>query len=305
MTYTHTPIHGKLPQRTLPDGCALVLEGGGTRGFYSAGVFEAFMDARIMFPYIVGVSAGAANVLSYVAGQPGRNREVVEHYVGDHRYLSKRNLLLHRSMFNMEFVFRTVPMRHIFLDWDIINQADVRLLTGAIDCDSGKTVWFEKSDLDERLDATVASCSMPILSPIAKLGRARLLDGGVADAIPIEKSIADGNDRHVIVLTRNAEYRKTPEKYSKAFKLYYRRYPKLVEALLTRHDTYNRQLDLCHELEAQGRAVIIRPLEPLQVGRTGDDIPKLLELYDEGHSEGTRAMQTIYKLCDYCPGTLL
>ena len=103
-SFTHTPIKGKAPIQILPRGCALVLEGGGTRGFYSAGVFDAFMDAGILFPYIAAVSAGAANALSYIAGQKGRNRQVVEYYVGDKRYVSKRNLLLHRSLFNMEFV---------------------------------------------------------------------------------------------------------------------------------------------------------------------------------------------------------
>ena len=113
MGYTHPPIMGTVPAHTLPEGTALVLEGGGTRGFYSAGVFESFMDAGVMFPYIIGVSAGSANALSYISGQPGRNRQILECYVSDPRYVSRRNLLRYRSLFGMEFVFHEIPQRHI------------------------------------------------------------------------------------------------------------------------------------------------------------------------------------------------
>lgn len=293
MEYTHTPIVGKSPACILPEGVALVLEGGGTRGFYSAGVFEAFMDAGIMFPYIASVSAGSANALSYIAGQPGRNRQVVEHYVGDPRYLSRRNLLLHRSMFGMDFVFHEVPQKHIFMDWDMFTKQDIRFLTGALDCATGRTVWFEKQDLTPAIEAVIASCSVPVLSPIVPYMGYDLLDGGIADPIPIEKSIADGNTFHVVVLTRNSGYRKEAFRYKRLLSLFYSKYPKVVEVMLRRHEAYNRQLDLCQQLEKEGRAVLIRPLKQLQVGRTQSDIGRLLALYDEGHEEGAAALDLI------------
>lgn len=293
MGFTHTPIESRMPAIVLPEGTALVLEGGGTRGFYSAGVFEAFTDAGIMFPYIVGVSANAANALSYIAGQPGRNRQVVEHYVGDPRYVSKRNLVLHRSIFGMKFVFHEVPQKHIFLDWEAFGRQNIRFLTGAFDCRDGRTVWFEKQDINPQLEATIASCSMPLLSRIAHYKGYDLLDGGVADPIPIEKSIADGNRFHVVVLTRNEGYRKTAFEHKSLLKTFYRKYPKLVEAMLKRHENYNRQLTLCEKLEKEGKAVIIRPLKPLNVGRADSDTDKLLALYDEGQAEGAARMDAI------------
>lgn len=293
-TYTHTPIAGKLPQTMLPKGYALVCEGGGTRGFYSAGVFEAFMDKGVMFPYIIGVSAGAANALSYISGQRLRSRQIVEHYVGDHRYVSKRNLLLHRSLFGMEFVFRTVPQQHIFFDWDVFHQCNVRLRTGAFDCGSGETVWFEKQDVTPRMDANIASASVPFLSPIVHYKGYHLLDGGIASPIPSEQSIADGNTFHVIVLTRNAGYVKPPFAHKTALQLVYRRYPHLVRALLQRHEVYNRQLALCEQLEREGKALLIRPQQPLRDGSTtGNDVPGLLALYDEGHTEGREALRRL------------
>jgi predicted patatin/cPLA2 family phospholipase len=295
--FTHTPIPGIAPAELLPPGCALVLEGGGLRGFYSAGVFEAFLDAGFLFPYIAAVSAGAANALSYISGQRGRNRQVVEHYVGDKRYVSKRNLLRHRSLFNMEFVFHEVPQRHIAIDWEMFRRQDIRFLTGAMDCATGRTVWFEKDDVTPELEVTIASCAIPALSPTVRLGGYRLLDGGTSDPIPIERSLADGNTFHVVVLTRNEGYRKTPFRHNGLMRLLYRRYPEVAEAVRVRHEVYNRQLALCERLEREGRAVLIRPLEPLQISRAGADTGKLLALYDEGHREGAGKIEAILRLC--------
>ncbi len=295
-TYTHPPIPGKLPQFIMPKGYALVCEGGGTRGFYSAGVFEAFMDAGIMFPYIIGVSAGAANALTYIAGQKLRSRQIVEYYVGDHRYVSKRNLLFHRSMFNLDFIFHTVPQKHIFFDWEIFQNCNVQFLTGAFNCITGETVWFEKKDITPGLEANIASASVPILSPIVTYQGYQLLDGGIGAPIPIEKSIADGNTFHVIILTRNQGYIKPPFQYKRLLKLFYKNNPAIIDALLHRHETYNRQLALCERLEREGKAIIIRPQQPLKItNTTGNHVPALLELYDEGHAEGKELVRQLHR----------
>lgn len=112
--YTLQPILGKTLSHRLPEGTALVLEGGGLRGYYSCGVMEAFMEKDLLFPYIIGVSAGAANALSYISGQPGRSREIIEHYVGNPDYVSTRNLLTKHTMFDFDYIFGTVPEKHIF-----------------------------------------------------------------------------------------------------------------------------------------------------------------------------------------------
>ncbi|MFR1517844.1 MAG: patatin family protein [Clostridia bacterium] len=294
--YTHPPIPGRLPGKMLPPGSALVLEGGGTRGFYSAGVFEAFMDAGIMFPYIIGVSAGAANAVTYLSGQRLRSRQIVENYVGNPRYVSMRNFIFHRSMFNMEYIFHTIPQRHVAFDWETFRKCRTRFLTGAMDCASGKTVWFEKEEITPDFKASIASCSVPILSPIVKFKEYELLDGGVSDPIPIEKSIADGNRFHVIVLTRNAGYTKSAFGHRRFLKIFYRKYPQVAEAMLRRHEVYNRQLTLCEQLAREGRAVIVRPLKPLRVKRTSADPKALLALYDEGHDEGAAEIERILSL---------
>jgi predicted patatin/cPLA2 family phospholipase len=297
-TFTQPIIKGTKYTKMLPQGTALVLEGGGTRGFYSAGVFEAFMDEGIMFPYIIGVSAGAANSLTYVARQKGRNRLIVEHYVSDKRYVSRRNLIRHRTLFGYDFIFGTIPEKHIFFDRDLFDNTHIRFLTGAIDCSTGKTIWFEKSDIADGFIVPRASCSVPLVSKIIRHKGLDLLDGGISDPIPIEKSIADGNKFHVVVLTRNQGFTQEPFRHSRLLKLFYGKYPKLVEAMLNRHEIYNKQLALCEQLEREEKALIIRPLQPLSVGRTTTDINKLLALYDEGYSEGAQAIQGIEKFLE-------
>ena len=296
MSYTHPIIKGDKHLHLLPQGTSLVLEGGGTRGFYSAGVFEAFMDAGIMFPYIIGVSAGAANAISYISGQKLRNRVVVENYVGNHRYISRRNLVKHRSLFGYDFIFETVPSKHVFFDKENFDSVDIRFLTGAMDCVTGQTVWFEKNEITDGFTVTRASCSVPLIAQIVKYNGLELLDGGVSDPIPIEKSIADGNNFHVIVLTRNCGYKKEAFRFRGILKLFYRKYPQLIDAILKRHEIYNRQLALCEKLEHENKALIIRPQQPVSVERSSSDIAMLLALYDEGHTEGAQAVRILEEM---------
>jgi len=289
-------IEGVKHKTTLPAGSALVLEGGGTRGFFSAGVLDAFMDAGIMFPYIIGVSAGAANALSYISGQRGRNRVLVEKFVGRPQYLGYRNLIMYRSLFGYDYVFRTVPERFLFWDRGVFDETDIRFVIGVFDCVAGETIWFEKHDVKPGFDVVRASCSIPIVSRIVKYNGYRLLDGGVASPIPIEKSIADGNRSHIIVLTRNKGYEEPPFKHNVLMRFFYRKYPRLVDGVRRHHEAYNGQLRLCEQMAAEGKALIIRPREPLTMESTERDIAALLRLHDEGYEEGAKALNGIISL---------
>lgn len=290
MDFTHPTVYGTPYKKMLRKGTALVLEGGGMRGFFSAGVFEAFMDEGIMFPYIAGVSAGAANALSYISGQRGRNRIVVEHYASSKDYVSYRNFLRCGSLFGYDFIFKTLPTKHLYFDSESFLNNKTRFLTGTTDCATGAAVWFEKHELSEDFIQITASCSVPLAAKKVRFCDMELLDGAVSEPIPIEKSIADGNDFHVIVLTRNHDYVADAPKFTSLIKFFYRKHPKLVEKMLSRHEIYNRQLALCKKLVAEQKAIIIRPQLPLAVERTTTDTAKLLALFDEGHSEGKKVV---------------
>ena len=297
--YTYEPIHGTPARITLPKGVGLVLEGGGTRGYYSSGVFEAFMEEGVIFPYIIGVSAGAANALTYIAGQKGRARQIIERCVFNPRYVSKRNLILHGSLFDFDFIFGDIPQKHIAFDWENFNNCDTRFLVGTLNCKDGATVWHEKDTIDESLLPVIASCSIPGLAKIVKYRDLELLDGGICDPIPIEKSISDGNNLNVVVMTRNPGYVKKAVGHEKAVRLLFRKHPAVADALLRRHELYNRQVELCERLEKEGKAIIIRPLEPLKVGRSAKNVSDLIELYEEGRREGESALVKLKALIKY------
>ncbi len=276
-------------QTMMPQNHALILEGGGMRGYFNAGVLDALMEEGMQFPYVIGVSAGAANALSYVSNQYERNKQIIEQWVCDPRYIGKRNLFTYGSIMNMDFIFHQMPQKYLPVDWDAFYGSPIHYLIGAFDLISGQTQWLEKQDVDEQADVLIASCSLPFISKIVRWHGHLLLDGGLVDAIPIQKSIQDGNQFHVICMTQNPGYVKRPTNLRLA-KIFYRKYPKLLEALESRHRNYNEQVKLCEQLEREGKAIIIRPQKKVCVGRLERDRQKILDLYFEGRAETQKAI---------------
>ena len=269
---------------------ALVLEGGGTRGSYTAGVLDVFLENGIAFPSVYGVSAGACNAMSYISKQYRRNKVIFQKYVCDKRYLSMANLRKTGSLFGFGFIFGEMSHELLPFDYKTFFASPVDFRVGATNIETGKAVFFSKEDLKTSMDAVRASASLPMVSPIVEFNGYRLLDGGVSDPIPVEQSMRDGNERNVLVLTRDASYRKSarPEFPVPVIKSVYRKYPKLVEAMTARSERYNNQLELCRRLESQGKAFIIRPSSPVLTSRYEKDPVKLMELYYRGVRDARR-----------------
>lgn len=293
--YTEQVIKGVKFSKMLPEKTALVLEGGGARTYYSAGMFDAFIEEGIMFPYIIGVSAGIANALSYVSGQKGRNRIKAEKYVPKKEYVSLRNWIIKGSAFDFKYILGEIPQKHLFWDKDIFDSTKIEFLSGTTDCDTGETVWLKKSEISDGFPVIVASCSLPLISRPVKYGDKLLFDGGLTAPIPIEKSIEDGNDFHVIIRTRNEGYIDKPYPPLKLMKLFYRKYPKLIEVALQRHNTYNRQVGICNELVENGKAVVFQPKREMDVDMMERNPQKLLRLYDDGYEDGKEATKIVGK----------
>jgi predicted patatin/cPLA2 family phospholipase len=268
------------------DGIGLVLEGGGMRGVYTAGVLDYFMDQDWYFPYVVGVSAGACNAISYISRQRGRNKKITIGYIKDNRYLSYRNLLREKSMFGMDFIFNQLPNVLEPFDFQTFYSSSQRFSIGTTDAFTGEPVYYTKHDLME-LTTTIlqASSSLPFISQPVKFEGRTLFDGGLVDPIPIKKSIADGNERHVIVLTKERGYRKTPFKQRWLAKSVYPQYNGLIDVLVKRSEIYNNTLETIEELEKQGKAFVIRPTSPLKVSRVEKNTKKLQGLYDLGYED--------------------
>lgn len=265
----------------------LVLEGGGLRGQYTAGVLDAFLDSGIGFPYIVGVSAGASIACSYVSGQKGRNLEIVEKYRNDKRYLSFRNLLTKGSLFGMEFIYKRIPYELVPFDFPAFEANPARFVTVCTDCGTGEAVYYGKEA--DHLTVLKASASLPFLSPMVEYDGRKLLDGAIADAIPIEEAHRQGYEKTVVVLTRPQGYRKS-EEGGGAARVFYRKYPKLVEALGKRVENYNRQMEQVEKEERAGAAFVIRPSRDLGVTRTEKSVQKLRALYELGMEDGKAAI---------------
>ncbi|MGC7871123.1 patatin-like phospholipase family protein [Desulfosporosinus sp. SYSU MS00001] len=271
----------------------LVLEGGGMRGLYTCGVLEYFMENDLYFNYIIGVSAGACNAVSYISKQRGRNEKVIINYAQDWRYMSLRNLLLSKSYFGMDFIFDEVPNKHVAFDFQTFYNSPCNFLVGATDCKTGKPVYLTKEEIGDKFQALRASASLPLISPIVHYKGYELLDGGISDSIPIRKSIQDGNSKNVIVLTRNRGYRKNPAKFTGFLKVAYRKYPSLVETMLNRYKIYNDTLDYVEQLESSGQALVVRPSKTLEVGRIEKNPQKLHGLLQNGYLDTKEVYQKI------------
>lgn len=278
------------------ENIGLVLEGGGMRGVYTCGALEFFMDKDLYFNYIIGVSAGACNAVSYISRQKGRNKKVNIDYCKNWRYMSFRNYLLKRSFIGMDFIFDEIPRKHVKFDFDTFNKAKCRFLVGATDCETGKPLYIKKEDVQDGFIALRATSSLPLITPMVDFKGRKLLDGGISDSIPIVKSIKDGNEKNIIILTRDKSYRKSPIKYAEIIKFKYRKYPMLVNTLLSRYKNYNETLDYIDKLETEGKAVVIRHHEPLNVGRLERNPEKLSRLFQTGYEDAEKSYEKILKL---------
>lgn len=265
---------------------ALILEGGAMRAAYTCGVLDSFLDRKINFEYIIGVSAGAAFGTSYVSGQKGRNLKVYEKFINDERYVSYKNLLKEGSLFGLKFVYEDIPKIHIPFDYDTYYKSSSEFYSVVTNIKTGEPEYFEKSFKDENFDVLKATCALPMFSPNIEINGNLYLDGGISDPIPFEKALNDGCDKIVAILTQDKTYRKKKQSLLSFLKLKYIKFPKVYELMEKRHILYNEQLEKLSELEKEGRAIIIRPDKPVEFKRIETDLGKIRNLYQKGLFDG-------------------
>lgn len=261
----------------------LVLEGGGMRGVFTCGVLDNFMDRGIRFPYTIGVSAGACNGLSYMSKQRGRAKYSNIDLLQQYNYIGLKYLLKKRNIMDFDLLFHTFPNKIIPYDYEGYAHCPERYEMVTTSCETGEACYYEEKQSPERIiDIVKASSSLPFVCPIAYVDGKPMLDGGIADSIPLLRARSLGYTKNVVVLTRNPGYRKTI-KGTKVPPFIYKQYPRLREAINRRSHLYNEQLELVERLEAAGEVLVIRPQKPLEVDRIEKDIDKLLALYNEGY----------------------
>ena len=264
----------------------LVLEGGAMRSIFTAGVLDYFLDMGVKFPNVLAISASAYAGVNYISGQTGRCVDCLVEPLREYKFLGFKTFLKKGTFFDMDFLFDEVPhMEKNPFDFESFKKFDGRFITSAIDCNTGENVFFEDFDTEERLFKVCrVANSMPILARITELDGRQMLDGGMADAIPVAKAIEEGWEKIVVVLTRDTSYKKREGEsaYTRIIRLIYRKYPKLVETILHRGKKYNDTLEVVSKLEKEGRAFVIRPSDNnLKNGE--NDADKLKEYYKQGY----------------------
>ena len=277
----------------IDDKSALVLEGGGMRGIFTCGVLDYLMDNKIIFPYSVGVSAGACNGLSYMSHQRGRGKYSNIDLLAKYKYIGIRPLLKKRGLIDQQLLFHRFPDRILPYNYKAYAENPGRFEMVTTDCVSGKPCyWEEKYDEKRIIDIVKASSSLPYACPIIHVDGKPMLDGGIVDSIPLQRAFDQGYENCVVVLTRNKGYRKS-DKEVMVPRFIYKEYPRLRVALRNRNKVYNEQLELVERLEDEGKIKVIRPLKPIVVDRMETNVRKLTDLYEEGYECAKRMFEAI------------
>ena len=264
----------------------VVLEGGGMRGVFTSGVLDAFMKHDLYFPYVVAVSAGACNGLSYMSRQPRRARYSNIDMLRKYDYISLKRLLTQGSIFDPNILYERFPNEIVPFDYETYRENPAVYEIVTTNCLTGRAEYLTEKTDPKRLTAIVkASSSLPYVAQITEVDGVPMLDGGIVDSIPVVRAIDKGYSPNVVILTRNRGFRSS-EPDIKVPKLFYGEYPRLRVVLSRRVEEYNKQLELIERMEDWGEVICIRPERPMEVDRLCRDVEKLEALYEEGFMLG-------------------
>lgn len=264
----------------------MVLEGGATRGVFTSGVLDFLMEEKTELSHVVSVSAGACNGVDYVSKQIGRTRDCMIHKEKEYNYYyGFRKFVKEKSILDMDMVFDKYPNELFPFDYDTYFASGTECEIVTTNCRTGKAEYMtERKDRDRLMKLCRASSSMPLISPMVEIDGELYLDGGLADSVPIERAMKIGNEKIVVILTRNPNYRKRPttKAVAKLYRRAYRSYPNLVRTAILRNAKYNRQAEKVEKLEKEGKIFVLRPLIPT-VLRLEKDYDMLMNFYDHGY----------------------
>ncbi len=276
------------------DKKGLVLEGGAMRGMFTAGILDVMMEHDIRPDGLIGVSAGAAFGCNYKSCQPGRAVRYNMRFARDKRYCSLRSLFSSGDIFNAEFAYHTIPTEYDLFDGTTFEANPMEYHIVCTDVETGKAV-YKKCEKSGHMffDWVRASASMPILSRIVELEGMKLLDGGVADSIPLQYFENIGFCRNLVILTQPDSYVKQPIRLMPVIRWWLRKYPRMIEAMARRHEMYNAQTEYVKQAENEGRCMVIRPISTLPIGHISHDPEEMWRVYTIGREAGMERIKEI------------
>lgn len=272
----------------------LILEGGAMRGMFTAGVIDIFMENGVEFDGAIGVSAGAAFGCNYKSRQIGRVIRYNKAYCKDPRFCSFRSLIKTGDLFGAEFCYHTIPDKLDIFDEQAYLDNPMEFYVVCTDVTTGKAVYIESDEAgDDALEYFRASASMPLVSKVVKIKDRLLLDGGIADSVPIQFFESIGYNRNVIILTQPKGYVKKPSSAAKIMKYVLKKYPMVAKTMENRHIEYNETIDYILKKEEAGEVLVIRPEAPLEIGRIEHDPNRLQAVYDLGRKAGEKYLNDV------------
>ena len=276
----------------------LVLEGGGMKGVYTCGVLDFFLDKGLEFSSCYGVSAAACSLCSFLSKQRGRAYHTNIDYVDDKNYCSLYSLITTGDLFNADMCYYQIPEKLNPYDYDTFEKYQGNFYSVVTNIETGKAEYIPIKDLRVDIEAIRASASLPLVSRNVAFGGKLYLDGGISDAIPLQRSIEEGNRKNVVVMTKEAGYRRTPSSATGFIKLRYRKYPKVYELMKNRHIAYNETLDFIEEQVTAGTAFLIQPKVKSDVERIEKDVNKLTALYEQGYRDAADCYEELLRFLE-------
>ena len=271
--------------------------GGGMRGSFTAGIYDYILDQGVQpFDYLIGVSAGSGNMVSYLAGQRGRNLRFYLDYAFRREYMSMHNMLRTGSYINLDYpyTFLSGPGGEDPVDLEAFNASTARYEAVVTDAATGDPVYYDKELLREgNFDVIKASCAVPgACQPYPVLGKPGF-DGGVADPVPYKRAFQQGCDRIVLLLTRPGDYLRPPLDHQEVLEKALGRWPLTYAALLRRSARYNRDVAAVKEMEKEGKALLIAPADIGDMRTLTKDREAVERLYHMGYEQGHRIMEFV------------
>ena len=272
----------------------LVLEGGGMRAIYTAGVLDMFLENNIEVDGILGVSAGVLFGVNYVSKQKGRCLRYNLKYANDKRYMGMHSLLTTGNIVNKDFAYYELPLNLDIFDDKTFQNSATKFYATVTNVETGKPEYIQLHSVINQIEVLRATSAMPLVSEIIDIDGKKYLDGGISDSIPIDKCKSLGYDKIIVVLTRPIEYRK--KKGNNFFnKIVYRKYPSLVKTLENRYKSYNEAVEKIIDMENRKEIFVIRPSRAISVSRIEKNTEKLEDVYNLGVQDCKNRLQELMK----------
>lgn len=272
---------------------SLVLEGGGKRGIYTAGVLDVFLENDISVDAVFGVSAGAIHGVSFISRQIGRDIRYNIKYNDDYRFMSFKNWIKTGNVVDVDFCYDTLPNHLDKFDYETFNSNPTKLYAVCSNLISGKAEYILCQEMHHDIKYIQASASLPFLSKIVEVANLKLLDGGICDSLPLQAAQNHGYNKNIVILTRPLGYRKKSSHNQWLAKVVYRQYPNFIQAIVNRPSIYNAELDYIAQEQQKGSTLVIRPSQMIKIGRLERNIKTIKSMYDLGRHDALAMLDKI------------